>query len=120
MPLLHGLLFFFSHSLLDLAVLEYSLVPTEPGRVAAAAVYHARVTLGACDGTAAGGRWSATLAHCTWYGVGDLEGPVRLLHRLQEPAEDDATSSLFNKHKGGKCGQVALKTVVCEADLEFV
>jgi hypothetical protein len=101
-------------------VLEYSLVPTEPGRVAAVDVYLARVTLGACDGTAAGGRWSVTLAHCTWYGVGDLEGPVLLMHRLQEPAEDDATSSLFNKHKGGKCGQVALKTVVCEADLGFV
>ena len=85
-------------------MLEYSLVPTEPGRVAAADVYLARVTLGARDRTAAGGRWSATLAHYTGYGVGDLEGPVRLLHRLQEPAEDDATSSLFNKHKGGKCG----------------
>ena len=50
----------------------------------------------------------------------DLTGPVRLLHRLQKPAEDDATSSLFNKHMGGKCGQVALKTVVCGADLGFV
>lgn len=116
--------------LLDLAVLEYRLVPCAPPRlVAAAAVYLARATLGVAEAPpgpqsapAREGRhyWSATLAHYTGHGLPDLEGPVRLLRRLQEGAGDGPhVSSIFNKHRGSQCLKVALKTAVREEDLGF-
>jgi len=134
--------------LLDLAVLEYKLVSKPPSLVAASAVYLARATLGirqtpATTATstqlfesnssslpglqrAIKGHWSKTLEYYTGYDIWDLEEPVKLLHRLQETAEDgssdgtDASSSIFNKHKGSKCKRVALKTVVNEAELGFL
>jgi len=125
--------------LLDLAVLEYKLVSKKPSIVAASAVYLARATLGICESPAAAtspgslfvsdqslrnalkGHWSKTLEYYTGYDLWDLEETVRLLHRLQETAEDNSSTlgNSFNKHKGNKCHNVALKTAVSEADLGF-
>mmetsp|Transcript_33510 Transcript_33510/g.70468 ORF Transcript_33510/g.70468 Transcript_33510/m.70468 type:complete len:808 (+) Transcript_33510:129-2552(+) len=122
--------------LLDLAVLEYKLVSTKPSLVAASAVYLARATLGICESPAAPrslfvsdkslrnalkGHWSKTLEYYTGYDLWDLEETVRLLHRLQETAEENSSTlgNSFNKHKGNKCHNVALKTAVSEAELGF-
>ena len=125
--------------LLDLAVLEYGLVNKRPGLVAAAAVYLARATLGVRAPAVAsssfpvggddsralprripGGYWSETLEYYTGYEVEELEEAVRLLHRVQEGAEDCHLSSVFHKHKGNKCKRVALKTVVDADELGFL
>lgn len=120
--------------LLDLAVLEYKLVSKKPSLVAAAAVYLARATLGVREPPskpfqssyspalqrALNGFWSKTLEYYTGYDIWDLEECVRLLHRLQENAEDSHLTSIFSKHKGIKCKRVALKTVVNEEELGFL
>lgn len=132
------------HYLLDLATLEYRLVSKKPALVAAAAVYLARATLGVREEPpspppasvtgggghqpssssfrrgALSGHWSRTLEHYTGYDVWDLEEVVRLLHRLQECAEERTPASVYNKHKANKRGRVALRTVLREEDLGFL
>lgn len=133
--------------ILDLAVLEYKLVRKKPSLVTAAAVYLGRATLGihepatSCSSLsfelssipgnlqtlqspscqrALKGFWSKTLEYYTGYDIWDLEESVRLLHHLQENAEDCTLSSTFNKHKSIKCKMVALKTAVNVDELGFL
>ena len=119
--------------LLDLAILDYKLVSKKPSLVAAAAVYLARATLGIREpptsstppslldfNHACRGYWSKTLEYYTGYDIWDLEECVRLLHRLQESAEDSSFTSIFSKHKGAKCMRVALKTIVNVDELGFL
>lgn len=113
--------------LLDLSTLEYKLVTKKPSLVTAAAVYLARATLGITNSRndvslsrACSGYWSKTLEYYTGYDVCDIEECVRLLHRLQENAEDSKFASIFNRHKSIKCKKVALKTVLNEDALGFL
>jgi len=141
--MLKMLVFYF----LDLAVLEYKLAKKKPSLVTAAAVYLARATLGIRESTVSSlasssplfdiptdngsinsahgnspkskSYWTKTLEYYTGYDVADLEDSVRLLHRLQQNAENCHLVAIFNKHKSAKCKRVAMKTVLHEDDLGF-
>ncbi len=63
--------------------------------------------------------WSKTLEYYTGYEMKDLEDSARVLHRLQQSAENCHLAGIFNKHKGAKYMRVAMKTVLNEDDLGF-
>ncbi|KAL3797374.1 hypothetical protein HJC23_010500 [Cyclotella cryptica] len=120
--------------LLDLSLLEYKFVAVKPCRIAAAAVYLARATLGIREPSwnpspsslfgesfqrSSRGFWTKTLEYYTGYDMWDLEESVKLLRRLQEKAEGHHLKSVFAKFVAEEFGSVALKTVLNEEGLGF-
>jgi hypothetical protein len=88
-----------------------------PSRLAAAAVYLARVTLGVHN---SGVVWTKTLEHYTGYTAEELKSTVLLMHDLQGRAEEsDAMRGIWCKYEQANRRRVALKTVVRREDLGF-
>jgi cyclin A len=99
--------------LLALSLLPYELVSVAPRKVAAAAVYLARVVLGMEQ------PWSPTLQHYSGFTMWDLEDTVLTIHRYHAAAEESKLSNAFHKFSKEKYHHVALKTVPLEQHLGF-
>ena len=119
-----------SQYLLDLALLESKLMREPSSKVAAAAIYLAKVTLGISMGCGACSRsnsgrgsncWNATLQYYTGYSLSELKDIIKVLHKRQreaaEPSWSNAARKLFNKFKVDRYLRVALNTTLAEEDL---
>lgn len=113
--------------LLELGRLPYGPSTMLPSKLAAAAVYLARVTLGIPRALKDGDKdcslapyfWSRTLLYYTGYDRWDLELTVLEIRKYQLAAETSSLKAVFNKYKSKKYNRVALKTVPRVEDLGF-
>lgn len=112
--------------LLSLSRLSWHLSShTEPSRLAAAAVYLARATIGITQGHAqhrvdAHGYWTKTLEYYSGYSLADLRSTVLALHRYQSAAEEsDKIRGTYIKYGQRAFGKVSLKTARRVEDLGF-
>jgi len=99
--------------LMEIALMNHEFLQLEPSRVAAAAVYLARATLGIRDAGESDefstGFFSTTLKFYSGYDAADLKETVMELHKLHEKAQDAVLKSVYDKFKTEKFGLVALK-----------
>ena len=111
--------------LLEIASLKYSFAKEPPSKVAAAAVYLARATLGIRDASAedtpvgdskhnSKGFFSRTLKYYSGYGEMDLEDLVFDLHAAHVKSEDESLHSVYDKYSKKFFNMVALRVPVEE------
>eukprot|EP00546_Thalassionema_frauenfeldii_P005783 CAMPEP_0178908512 /NCGR_PEP_ID=MMETSP0786-20121207/7964_1 /TAXON_ID=186022 /ORGANISM="Thalassionema frauenfeldii, Strain CCMP 1798" /LENGTH=407 /DNA_ID=CAMNT_0020580423 /DNA_START=314 /DNA_END=1537 /DNA_ORIENTATION=- len=100
--------------LLELSMLPYEFVKTSPRKIAAAAVYLSRITLGINNGA-----WTSTLQHYSGFSKWELEDTVLSMHRQHSASEESKLDNVFTKYRNEKYHRVALKTVPLRQDLGF-
>ena len=119
-PVLRQLVYY----LLELSRLSYTLSLEKPSRVAAAALYLARATLGIQQSQKINSGnekyWTPTLVHYTGHTVEDLKHSVLIIHRYQLLGEGSShTNASFLKYVKQKYHRVSYKTALRVEDLGF-
>ncbi|KAG5175192.1 cyclin-like protein [Tribonema minus] len=100
--------------LLELALLDYSLVSLLPSHKAAAAALLARMTM-----RRGGGAWSALARQFTGYSAATLEPCVRRMRVLHESAENSKLHAIRDRYCKQERHRVALVCCLKESELVF-
>mmetsp|Transcript_17994 Transcript_17994/g.32027 ORF Transcript_17994/g.32027 Transcript_17994/m.32027 type:complete len:243 (-) Transcript_17994:283-1011(-) len=82
---------YLANYLTELSLLDYRMLHFLPSKVAASALFLARVTLGKSA-------WSPTLQHCTGYNASELEDCVKDLHAFFVFARNLSTAGVREKY----------------------
>jgi len=109
--------------LLEIAALTFDFVPENPSKLAAAAIYLARATLGIRDATDPNdeshqGYFSRTLKHYSGYDTQELKEIVMKLHGKHVGASVATLHSVFDKYQKSDFKMVALSVPVEKELLE--
>ncbi len=100
--------------LLEIASMQYSFVKEPPSKIAAAAMFLARATLGITDATheESSSFFSRTLAYYSGYNVGDISSLVLELHSAHTEANSGSLHAVYDKYAKEKFKMVAFQVPV--------